>query len=165
MVVGVLPHVNVERSASMAGNGSRVVVYVWKEACAKKKHWYANEMQFLWLLQQRKPFSLLCRKGKAFGERQMHCIVSNLKRVSKMSTLPPPGKNSEYEPYLKRHHGGLDQSVAAQPLFYFTLAYESHAECVTSVRANRGKPRPRLNALKLWSTCHCAACFFSILYL
>jgi len=34
------------------------------------------------------------KRVKHFVNVHLHCIVSNLKRLSKMSTLPPPGKIS-----------------------------------------------------------------------
>jgi len=40
----------------------------------------ANETHFLWLLPENRAFSLWCR--------YRHCIVSNPKRIRKMSTLP-----------------------------------------------------------------------------
>ena len=52
----------------------------------------ATQSAFLWLLPQHGALYLWCRKCKAFLNVQLHCILSNLKRISKMLTLPPMGK-------------------------------------------------------------------------
>ena len=83
--------------------------YEWKRTIA------ANEAKILQLLPWYGAFSLWCRKGKAFVNVHLHCIVGNMKRISKMSTLFLPGKisaDAHSQDYIMRDDLAIDSSLS-----------------------------------------------------
>jgi len=61
----------------------------------REKSTAANEEYFLRFLPQHGAISLWCvERVKRFVNVHLHCIISKLKRIRKMSSLPPSGKVS-----------------------------------------------------------------------
>ena len=94
-VAGVLPHVTVERrhlgrywSETVAVDSSKSRSFILRERSMSEKEAVLRQRSvFLWLLPWNKAFSLWRRKGKRFVNGHLHCIVSNLKRISWMSRM------------------------------------------------------------------------------
>jgi len=78
---------------------ANVVVDMWQTGIAYSSTWKRFQNRCEWSTCFHGKFSLWCRNRKGFVNVHLHCNVSNIKMISKMSTLPP-WKNLCGRPWL-----------------------------------------------------------------